>query len=233
MVNLFETFMQAISALVASFFSNATLLFAPLTPAMMFGYSVFDSVAAAMGDNLGVMIGIASALTLEGAGYMAFENAGRGKGLARWVPVVGYFAIGVFIVVFVKASGWEIGVAAFTIVALVYYSHSQKVALNTQERKTAQSESVESEREHELKLAKLAAQKEIALAKVSAPSESFQKISEGEGKLSETFPTDSRRFTAENWAQLRQMLDTMSRADVAKTVGVSERTVTNWSSRLS
>ena len=91
----------------------------------------------------------------------------------------------------------------------------------------------EKDAEQELKLARLAAQKEIKLLETSQnvressapPAETFPKVSE-------TFPRDSRNFQPQHWERLRGMVAVMTEADVATELGVTTKTVQNWKRKL-
>jgi hypothetical protein len=232
LVQLAERFTAGMAAIVAALFNNLAVAIAPIAPSGIFGYAVYDATMPTMGHGMALAIAIPAAFSLEATGFTAFHVALERKG---WVPKLlplGYLLIGTGALVFIKGGDAVLGIVMFLLVALSYASLAMRRDASAQkaERTTEQTIAIEErkrqqELDHQLKLARLEAQKEVKLSetsqKLSAPEETFQKVSE-------TVPTDWRKLTAKHHAMIRSM----SRSQVTETFGVTEKTAGAWHERL-
>jgi DNA-binding transcriptional regulator YiaG len=196
-------------------------------------------------------VGFASAMSLEGVGFSAFHIALERREWWAKIPAVAYLFIGTSALIFIKGGDAMLGIIMFGLVALAYMTDSMR--RSTRERKAAELEErqrrlaernearkldaellrKDKEDEQELKLARLAAQKEIKMLETSQnvressppPAETFQKVPE-------TFPRDSRHFQPQHWEKLRGMVAVMTEAEVATELGVTTKTVQNWKRKM-
>jgi len=242
-VQFFDRATVAVQSITTAAFTNLSTTFAPVAPAFIFGFAVKDSVSW-MGDGMSAAVGIAAALSLEGAGFGAFHIALEGEGWRYKVPAALYLLIGISALVFIKGGDAVLGVIMFGLVALAYSIDAmrrkvRKVSAQKEARDaaklSAQSSQDELDRELmllerkaeiELKVKKLAAQERVKLAEIEAklsPTavETFQKVPE-------TFPTDWRKLTEAHKAQLAQM----DAKEIEAVVGVNRKTAKNWLERL-
>ena len=158
----------------------------PVAPAYFFGEAVMKQANEYAPYSLAVIVGICAAMGMEGVGIYAGHTAVQAFRLGRWwlgtgaaVILLAYVGIGAS-----KLTGF--GQTMFFVAPLSYLILGINHAVEVAETKEAQSENeaqlaseeqlaadradkqAEAERAQQLKLAQLAAQKEVQLAKVTA-----------------------------------------------------------------
>jgi large-conductance mechanosensitive channel len=256
-VKAVENIMVSISTIAAMIFQNSAIVFTPLAPTIWTGAVFGTAITPMVGGTLGAALGIALGVGMEGTGMLCFKAA---QDEPRWYgkiyPIL-YLAAGITISAVLKPEFFLVAVMLFLMVGLTYAVSSQNlknqerkreateakrlellekqkqaeqnaVALQLQAEKEAEILRLEKQAEQERKLAVIAAKKDIELAKLSETSQKLSAPEETFQKLSETFPSHWTGLTAKHHA----MIKNMSKAQVAETFGVTERTASNWHNRL-
>jgi len=218
---------------------------APLAPAIFWGWAVYQ---AAMAINiiqpLAVIGAIGFALAIEIVGMVSGKNAirftvaGHWLAIPSWVSLAMYTGIGMYELrdsIFRFAFLFSFLAYVNSGVSAIWERNAQAKLDTTAERKLTQVEQLaaeradkqaEAERAQQLKLAQLAAQKEVQLAKVQAASQRQdggdlpqEKRQEASGKVSwRTMPPEERLAIARATpAQLAE-----------KYPHIAERTIRKW-----
>jgi large-conductance mechanosensitive channel len=246
-VKAVENIMVSISTIAAMVFQNSAIVFTPLAPTIWTGAAFGSAITPMVGATMGTVLGIVLGVGMEGTGMLCFKAA---QDEPRWYgkiyPVL-YLAAGITISAVLKPEFFWVAVMLFLMVGLTYSVSSKN--LKNQERKR---EAVENKRlalearrkqaeqeaellrrekdaEHELKMARLAAQKEIKMLESSGRlSGNFPAPVETSEKVPETFPRNSRRFRPEHWERLRNM----DEAEIVLMAGVDIKTARAWLKKL-
>ena len=217
---------------------------APLAPAIFWGWAVYQ---AAMAINiiqpLAVIGAIGFALAIEIVGMVSGKNAirftvaGHWLAIPSWVSLAMYTGIGMYELrdsIFRFAFLFSFLAYVNSGVSAIWERNAQAKIDTTAERKTSQAEQIaadraekqaEAERAQVLKLAQLAAQKEVQLAKIATNNEA--KIAPKIAKLShESSPSPRRKntLTVAEKAAIAQM----ETADIVATFGVKPRVAQLW-----
>ena len=217
---------------------------APLAPAIFWGWAVYQ---AAMAINiiqpLAVIGAIGFALAIEVVGMVSGKNAirftvaGHWLAIPSWVSLAMYTGIGMYELrdsIFRFAFLFSFLAYVNSGVSAIWERNAQAKIDTTAERKTSQAEQIaadraekqaEAERAQVLKLAQLAAQKEVQLAKIATNNEA--KIAPKIAKLShESSPSPRRKntLTVAEKAAIAQM----ETADIVATFGVKPRVAQLW-----
>ena len=245
MITFFEKLTAGVATVTGLAFTNLSTTLAPIAPAAIFGFAVAD--ATAWMGGMSTAVGFAAAMSLEGVGFSAFHIALERREWWAKIPAVAYLFIGTSALIFIKGGDAMLGIIMFGLVALAYMTDSMRrstrerkaAELEERQRRTAEREAArkldaellrkDKEDEHALKLARLAAQKEIKILETSQNvRETFPPAPETFQKVPQTFPRDSRRFRPEHWAQLRGM----DEADIVLMAGVDVKTARAWLKKL-
>lgn len=214
----------------------AALFITPVAPAFAFGWGVY-SFAMELSNFwlLAIPVGVSGAIGLEVMGIFAGHvmlEAWRQKQtrstLLALIALVIYMSIGIY-----ELQG-TIFVSLFIIAGCGYMVVGAREALQKDEAQTSAqaeqktiNEGKAQDQKHEQEMAKIEAKKEIAIARVNAPkvSESFPKVSEGEGKVSRvnwaTFCKKAKYADFEKVAG-------MTPQEIADEYGQEIRTARNW-----
>lgn len=169
--------------------SLLSLIAAPLSPAITFGFALFNYIKDTIGFNGAVMSGVALAIALEGVGIISAKVAldtydeydrnetGIEKLLASVSLVFLYLLIGVLAVWFFDSSleFRVIGTLSFLIALLIYSSHALLTGNRNKDKRVQQSiesnqsklnlakQDREHQRETELRLKQLEIEKQTEL----------------------------------------------------------------------
>ncbi len=181
----------------------------PLAPAIIFGWALYESVPKTMTGDLAIIAGVAAAIGLVIAGAVSSHNAislqSSGVGgwnlTFAWLLVFGYIGLEIIglLTMAITSNMKAVGVVISLLTLIVYLSRS--VATGLVEMKQDKEQGKQLEREDDLtgkahqremeklrlqmeqaeRLAKIEANKEKAIAKVSQPTVS--ELSQGETVL--------------------------------------------------
>jgi type II secretory pathway pseudopilin PulG len=220
----------------------------PIAPASFFAITIYDALVPRLGVWLALFVAIVGAAGFETVGILnghamvQFWNQKKYSfAIAATILLISYVAIGLY------ELGATIGGVMIVIGFIVYltqglltehrHGRAEKQAADEQRRQAqlaAQRAQLERERlaaenEQALKLARLAAQKEIKLLETSQNvRETFPPTRETFPKLSETFPRDWRKLSPEQ----RDQIATMNEADIVLMAGVDVKTARAWLKKL-
>lgn len=212
------------------------LFITPVAPALAYGWGIYNN-ALSMGMVwwLAIPGGIAAAIALEGAGIYAghvFLEAWRqGQKLQTLLGIgalIIYVAIGMY-----ELQGTPL-MSLFLIAGMVYVVVGSREALqkgekeiSTQAEHEAINERKAQDQEHELKMERIAASKEVKIARINADTiGKLPKVTEDLPKVTESVPKITR-WSHLNTAQKRKVAY-MTTKEVAQAFNVSERTALNW-----
>lgn len=218
---------------------------APLAPAIFYGWAIYEaSLAAGILQPLAIIGALAAVVALEAVGMGAGDNAmrftvmGHWLAIPSWVALTAYTGVGmyelwgtsfqfIFMFAFLAYVGAGINAVDQRNTAAKMTGHEERkaaqlAALQAEERAKSQ----EAERAQQLKLAQLAAQKEVQLAKVTAATSRqdsgnlpHEKRQETSGKASWRTMSPEERLTIAR-ATPAQLAE--------KYPHVAERTIRKW-----
>jgi hypothetical protein len=245
MITFFEKLTTGVATVTGLAFTNLSTTLAPIAPAAIFGFAVAD--ATAWMGGMSTAVGFAAAMSLEGVGFSAFHIALERREWWAKIPAVAYLFIGTSALIFIKGGDAMLGIIMFGLVALAYMTDSMRrstrerkaAELEERQRRTAEREAArkldaellrkDKEDEQELKLARLAAQKEIKMLETSQNvRESSVPAPETFPKVPQTFPRDWRKLSPEQRAKIA----TMDEADIVLMAGVDVKTARAWLKKL-
>lgn len=242
-------------AIAESAFDNLALVIAPLLPAFLFGLSVGQYLTKSADSTIAAIIGVAAGFSIEASGFMAFKAKEKSDNA---MLAISYLIVGCLITVVLEAHDWRrmvIGLAGFSIVAIVYWSINTIDAVEAAEaaraiieedskRIQAENEAAEAKRiEEEQAWQREQEEKRVAFEREqeaqAAEFERQMKAQEAELKaqLKLKKVTGATSSNSSDWrllsAQQRAQLATMETSEIVSAYGVSPSTARRWKSKAS
>ena len=206
--------MKAISVLSKAAYA------APLVPSILIGWAVYEAANEITVTMLRVLAAVAFAVAFEGAGVMAGALQNR-RFLALYVGlgVVTLVALELFTV-----PQLVVGVAALLVAALVYSVMGEREKETVDKVDSRQERREAAERRHQIKLAKIEADRDVRIAADTRPVMSAPVRSQAD-----TRPVTWDSLTADDLQYLHS--EDVPQAEKAARFGVSDRTVRRWLSK--